>query len=109
MVRSHLWPRGSYPVTPASPFSAHIPSGPRRAPSAARTSEREFRDPQDISWWIDVIRMRGRGDVTGQDRTGSVALRFQNAAESRQLSPIPPDWRECDYPTLWRYCQLATP
>ena len=109
MVRTHLWPRGSDPVTPASAFATHIPSGPRRTPRAARTSAREFRDPQDVSWWVDLIRTGSRGDDTWQGRSGGVSLRFQNGAESRHLSPIPPDWRECDCPTLWRYCELATP
>jgi hypothetical protein len=109
VIRTHLWPRGSDPVAPASAFAAHIPSGPRRATSAARTSAREFRDPQDVSWSVDLIRAGGTGDVTRPGRPVSVSLRFQNGAESRHLSPIPPDWRECDCPTLWRYCQLATP
>ena len=109
MVRMHLWPRGSDPVTPVSAFATHIPSTPHRALSAARTSAREFRDPQDVSWWVDLIRTGGPGDVSRQGRAGSVSLRFQNGAESRHLSPIPPDWRECDCPALWRYCQEATP
>ena len=46
-------------------------------------------------------------DSVRRGRLHAVTLRFQNGAYKRYLHPIPPDWRECDDLTLWRYCELA--
>ena len=77
----------------------------------ARSSARRFRDPYDVTWWMDLVRAGVESDIVLPRRVQAVTLRFQNSisAHSRYLHPIPPDWRECDDLALWRYCQQATP
>jgi hypothetical protein len=81
------------------------------APQAVRSSARRFRDPYDVTWWVDLVRAGVESDFVPPRRVQAVTLRFQNSisAHSRYLHPIPPDWRECDEIALWRYSQQATP
>ena len=81
------------------------------APQAVRSSARRFRDPYDVTWWVDLVRAGVESDIARPRRVQAVTLRFQNSmsAHSRYLHPIPPDWRECDEIALWRYSQQATP
>jgi hypothetical protein len=80
------------------------------APRAAHSWARRFHDPQDVTWWVDLVRAGAEHDVARGGRLQAVTLRFQNgiSAHSRYLQPIPPDWRECDDSALWRYCERAT-
>jgi hypothetical protein len=79
------------------------------APQTARSWARRFNDPQDVTWWVHLVRPGVESDIVRRGRLQAVMLRFQNgiSAHSRYLHPIPPDWRECDDMTLWRYCEQA--
>lgn len=75
------------------------------APQTARSWARTFKDPQDLTWWVHLVRPGTGSKIVWPGRLQAVMLRFQNGTESRYLQPIPPDWRECDDMTLWRYCE----
>jgi hypothetical protein len=79
------------------------------APQSARSWARRFKDPQDVTWWVHLMRPGVESVVVGPGRLQAVMLRFQNgiSAHSRYLHPVPPDWRECDDLTLWHYCEQA--
>ena len=69
---------------------------------------REFRDPQDSTWRVHLVRPGIGREITLWGRVEGLALRFENGEQSRDLQPVPPDWRDCDEGTLWSYCQQAT-
>ena len=70
---------------------------------------REFRDPADTTWRVRLVRPSTAGERSlGSGRLEALALRFENGIETRQLEPVPPDWRECDEAALWHYCQVAS-
>ena len=77
------------------------------APQTARSWARKFQDPQDVTWWVHLVRPGVQSDIVRRERLQAVMLRFQNGEQSRYLQPIPPDWRECDDLTLWGYCEQA--
>jgi hypothetical protein len=56
---------------------------------------------------VHLVSPGVESDITRRGRLQAVMLRFQNGAHTRYLEPIPPDWRECDELTLWRYCEQA--
>jgi hypothetical protein len=76
-------------------------------PQTARSWARKFKDPQDVTWWVHLVRPGVESEIVRRGPLQAVLLRFQNGAYTRYLQPIPPDWRECDDMTLWRYCKQA--
>ena len=75
---------------------------------AAGAWAREFQDPVNTTWRVRLVRPSPAGEYSlGSGRPGALVLRFENGVETRQLEPVPPDWRECDEVALWHYCQAA--
>ena len=66
-------------------------------------------DPQDVTWWVHLVRQDVRFGIARRPRFPPATLRFQNdiRTHARYLHPVPPDWRECDDATLWGYCKQA--
>ena len=57
---------------------------------------------------IERRRVEGCGArLTSGIREGWLC--FDAGADRRRLSPIPPDWEDCEHGALERYCRLATP
>ena len=79
------------------------------APQTARSAARRFNDPQDVTWWVHLVRPGIQSEIARYGRLHAVMLRFHNGEESRYLQPIPSDWRECDDVMLCRYCEQAKP
>jgi hypothetical protein len=79
-------------------------------PQTVRSWARKFTDPQDVTWWVHLVRADVQQSITGRGQPAPITLRFRNGlnAHPRYLFPIPSDWRECDDVRLWAYCQQAT-
>ena len=78
-----------------------------RAPGGA--CARDFQEPETgMTWRVRVMRLTPAPEPSlWGGRVGPLVLQFENGVETRRLEPAPPDWRECEDATLWRYCQAA--
>ena len=108
MTRSPFSQHG-YTRRPAadSPLPATGTEDSLLAPQSVRSWARTFHDPQNVTWWVHLVRPGIESDIARRGRLQAVVLRFQNGTHWRYLHPIPPDWRECDDLTLWGYCEQA--
>ena len=106
-------PRGrddqSQRTTSAVPLLARTARHSLAIRRSARAWARAFRDPDDVTWWVHLVRADAPQDSAHPGRLPAMTLRFQNGigADARYLHPIPPDWRECDDVALWAYFEQA--
>jgi len=76
---------------------------------------REFVDPKGVRWKVWDVWPTGRvasDDARPISMFPSMGLSggwlcFESATEKRRLSPVPPEWENCDEATLCGFCDCA--
>lgn len=88
-------------------------SGVTRPPQAFPTPPllREFTDKNGTQWRVwdinPVLHARPANPGKPPSRVPKGWLCFEGGTERRRLSPIPPEWQQCDEATLESLCACA--